>query len=88
MVLLVPGQGFGAVADFLSADLVEEGPPAITPTLDIVHTPRLVSEFEDHPVQTLDDHAHYHNFTPAGVSIDAAKFLRVLQAAGSNLQGV
>jgi hypothetical protein len=87
MLMLIPGHALGAVADIISADLTEEGSPAVTLTLDVVHQPRMVSEFEEHPQQTLDDHAHYHFFTPAGVSVDAAKFLSVSQAAGNRLPG-
>lgn len=88
MLLLLPGKGVGAVADIMSAKLTESGTPAVTLTLDIVHAPQTISEFEDHPLQTLDDHAHYHFFAPAGVTIDASKFLKALQAAGNQVPGM
>lgn len=87
VVLLVPDQGVGAVAELISADLTETGSPAVTLTVDVVHAPRMTSELVDHPKQTLDENAHYHFLTPAGVSIKAAKFLSVLQGAGNKLQG-
>jgi hypothetical protein len=87
MLLLIPGQGVGAVADIMSAELSESGPRVVTLTLDIVHNPRMVSELEDHPKQTLDEQAHYHYLIPAGVSVDAARFLAVVKAAGNTLQG-
>jgi hypothetical protein len=60
---------------------------AVTLTLDVVHEPHMVNEFIDRSAQTLDNDAHYHYFTPAGVSVDAAKFLATLGASGNHLQG-
>ena len=89
MLLLIPGQGVGAVADLMSVELDESvaAAPAVTLTLDVVHKPHMVNEFTHHNTQTLDDDAHYHYFTPAGVSVDAAKFLAALKASGNHLKG-
>lgn len=81
-VLLYPdGETFGAVADIMD---VTHDPTShtIKLTLDVVHQPNTISEFEDHPDQQLQgDAQHYHFFTPAGVEVDAAKLLRMLPAA-------
>ena len=89
MLLLIPGQGVGAVADLMSVELDDSvaAAPAVTLTLDVVHKPHMVNELTHHDKQTLDDKAHYHYFTPAGVSVDAAKFLAALKASGNHLQG-
>jgi hypothetical protein len=87
MLLLLPGQGVGAVADVVAAELSDAGQAVVTLTLDVVHDPHIVSELAEHPKQTLDEHAHYHFFTPAGVSVDAERFLAMLEAAGGRLPG-
>lgn len=59
-----------------AASLAQE---TVSLTLDILHQPRLVPELEPHPDQTLDSAAKYHFFMPAGVTLDAARFLALLQ---------
>eukprot|EP00775_Hariotina_reticulata_P013887 gene13887-14007_t len=58
-----------------------EGPPqeVITMTLRIVHQPHLLNEFDMHPHQTMDEHAHYHFYSP--LEISASKFLDILSDA-------
>jgi hypothetical protein len=89
ILMLMPGQGLGAVADVMSVkeEVTKTGTPAVTLTLDVVHAPHIFGEFDEHPKQTLDEDAHYHFDTPAGVSVDAARFLGVVQAAGGKLPG-
>jgi hypothetical protein len=61
--------------------------PTITMTLDVVHKPHIFSELQKHPRQTLDSHAHYHYYTPAGVTLDAAKFLALLKSSVGGIAG-
>jgi hypothetical protein len=89
-VLLLPdGQPTGAAADIMSVEMSDESSasPVITLTLDVVHAPQVISELQEHPTQTLDDHAHYHFFLPEGVKLDAAKFMSLLKAQGGKLAG-
>jgi hypothetical protein len=56
---------------------VQESPvDLVTMTLRIVHQPHLLSEFDMHPHQTMDEHAHYHFYSP--LEISASKFLAML----------
>lgn len=89
MLLLIPGQGVGAVADLMSVELDDSvaAAPAVTLTLDVVYKPHMVNELTHHDEQTLDNNAHYHYFTPADVSVDGAEFLAALKASGNHLQG-
>jgi hypothetical protein len=78
-VLLLPvGQHAGTVADVMGAEELNNS--AIVLTLDVVHSPHTVSEFQHHSDQSLDDAAHYHFLTPPGMALDAASFLRPLSA--------
>jgi len=90
-VLLLPtGHATGAIADIMAVDMTDSADgsaPAITLTLDVVHAPRIVNELQQHGKQTLDDDAHYHFFTPAGVTVDAKAFLALLASAGGSMQG-
>jgi hypothetical protein len=79
----------GAVADIMSvetSDVTGSG-PIVTLTLDVVHTPHFVNELEAHGVQSLDKTAHYHYLLPAGVTLDADKFLALLNAANGAVAG-
>lgn len=89
-VLLLPaGSAVGAVADIMSVEAVNTpSEPAIVLTLDIVHKPEVTSELQSHPTQTLDDHAHYHFYAPAGVSIDADRFLDMVKSSAHSFSGV
>eukprot|EP00775_Hariotina_reticulata_P000481 gene481-750_t len=60
---------------------VEQVPPdeVLTMTLRVVHEPHLISEFDMHPPQTMDEHAHYHFYSP--LEISASKFLGMLDDA-------
>lgn len=64
------------------------GQSTISLILDVVHTPKIVSELEKHDPQILDESAHYHFFTPAGVSVDAAKFVEFVQQQGQTITGM
>lgn len=87
-LLLPAGSALGAIADIMSVQAVNPtgSEPLIVLTLDVVHEPKLVSELTDHPHQTLDENAHYHFFTPADVTVDAAAFLNTLKASAA--QGI
>jgi hypothetical protein len=54
----------------------------VTMTLRIVLQPHLVSEFDMHPHQTMDEHAHYHFYSP--LEISASKFLAMLDGHQDN----
>ena len=60
----------------------QQGKAVVAMTLDVVHEPKLVSEFEQHEKQTLDLKAHYHFYPPEGVELSAAKVLAQLQSNG------
>eukprot|EP00775_Hariotina_reticulata_P000766 gene766-1074_t len=59
-------------------EAIEVGPPeeVFTMTLRVVHQPHLISEFDMHAHQTMDEHAHYHFHSP--LEISASKFLGML----------
>lgn len=85
-LLLLNGHPTGAIADVISVKL--DAAESVTLTLDVVHQPKLISELQDHGKQTLDEHSHYHLFTPSEVAVDAAKFLAQLaSSAQSGSQG-
>eukprot|EP00775_Hariotina_reticulata_P002145 gene2145-2464_t len=90
-MLTIPGKDFVAIADIIRVDLAtqpasnrstasndDEGSPeeVFTMTLRVVHQPHLVSEFDMHPHQTMDERAHYHFFSP--LEISASKLLSML----------
>lgn len=86
-LLLLDGAAIGAVADIMSVD-ADTASSSISVTLDVVHTPGpAVSEFTPHGGQTLDKNAHYHFFTPADVSVDAARFLKLVEGAAKEPAG-
>jgi len=90
VLLLTSGSSIGAVADIMDAVMLQCGDddqPTITLTLDVVHTPHITSELQKHPKQTLDSHAHYHYFTPASVTLNAAKFLAMLKTSAGGMAG-
>jgi hypothetical protein len=78
VLLLTTGSPVGAVADIVDAEWMSsgDGSEPIILTLNVVHKPEIISELQQHPVQTQDSHAHYHFYTPAGVTVDAVKFLK------------
>ena len=85
-LLLLNGHPTGAIGDVMSVKLDAASPStgaaeSVTLTLDVVHQPKLISELQDHGKQTLDEHSHYHQFTPSGVAVDAAKFLAQLASS-------
>jgi hypothetical protein len=89
-VLLLPtGHSLGAVADIMSVEMSEVtgSAPTITLTLDVVHKPRFVSELQEHGAQSLDESAHYHYLLPAGVALDADKFLALLKTTNGAVAG-
>jgi hypothetical protein len=89
-VLLLPtGHSVGAVADIMSVEMSEVtgSAPTVTLTLDVVHKPRFISELQEHDTQSLDESAHYHYLLPAGVTLDAAKFLTLLETTNGAVAG-
>lgn len=78
-LLTVPGLEVTAIADIIRLDLVEKdaiGVEAVM-TLRIVPQPHIISEFELHPYQTMDEKAHYHLDT--NLEINATKFISLVQ---------
>lgn len=89
-VLLLPnGHSMGAAADIMSVEMSEVtgSGPTITLTLDVVHEPHFISELQEHDPQSLDESAHYHYLLPAGVALDADKFLALLKASNGAVAG-
>ncbi|KAI8463858.1 MAG: hypothetical protein J3K34DRAFT_134260 [Monoraphidium minutum] len=80
-LLLVPGAPVAAVADIMGVTLVPSG-DAVTLRLHVVEDPHMVSELAAHNTQTLDTAAHYHLVPPAGVEVDARRFLEMAEASG------
>jgi hypothetical protein len=79
----------GAIADILS---VAVGPARDDPTksvatleLEVVHKPNVVSELQQHPLQTRDESAHYHFGLPTGVQHDAARLLSMVAGSKAGL---
>lgn len=90
VLLLTTGSPGGAVADIMDVEMLpsaDNTEPTIVVTLDVVHKPDIISELQEHPEQTLDSHAHYHYFLPAGVTLDAAKFLALLKTSAGSFAG-
>lgn len=83
-VLMLPGQAAAAVADIHHLAAATNGQDSVVLTLDIVHQPFTFSEFVEHGLQYYDERSHYHFHAPAGVELDAAKFLdKVEEAQGA-----
>jgi hypothetical protein len=82
-VLLLPaGQALAAVADIMNA-AYDPATETVMLELEVVHDPDTLSEFESHPKQSLDPaEAHYHFYTPLGVTIDGPKLLAALKGSG------
>ncbi len=92
VLLLTPGSPIGAVADIMAVDMLQgddnaSSEPVIALTLDVVHQPHIISELKAHPKQRLDSSAHYHFHVPAGVTLDAAKFLDLLKDSAGGIAG-
>jgi len=87
-VLLLPtGQSTAAVADIMDVKY-DSTTEVVSLTLDVVHDPHTISEFEAHGKQSLDaDAAHYHFATAPGVKVDAAGLLKSLQEADFQVDG-
>lgn len=79
MLFYPDGQSYGAVADIMAVTH-DKTINTIAMTLDVVHKPRTISEFDDHADQVLDESAHYHFYTPPGVEVSATKVLSMLPA--------
>lgn len=80
-VLMLPGQAAAAVADIHHLAATINGQDSVVLTLDIVHQPFTFSEFVEHGLQYYDERSHYHFHAPAGVELDAAKFLDKVEEA-------
>lgn len=83
-MLLLPGQRTAAVGD---VQYVSKDGDAIDLTIDIVHKLHTFSEFKPHGLQYHDSRAHYHFHPPAGVELDAAKFLEKLPQDPTTIPG-
>jgi hypothetical protein len=80
-IVMLPGQAAAAVADVHHLAAAQGQADTLVLTLDIVDQPFTFSEFVEHGLQYYDDRAHYHFHAPAGVELDAAKFLDKVQEA-------